>query len=92
MDDQLVGPVAKVYVPELHIPSHLLGADGACGFRHLLLFIQEFKYTFRCRCRGLEGIGNIGDLGDGLGEGAHVLYKGLDVANIDHLLDREISP
>ena len=53
MDDQLIGPVAKMHMGKLHIPPHLFRLYGRACLRHLLLLIQEFKHTL---CRGSRGL------------------------------------
>ena len=90
MDDQLIGPVAKMHMGKLHIPPHLFRLYGRACLRHLFLLIQEFKHTLCRGSRGLECVGDIGNLCDGLGKGAHVLDEGLDIADINHLFNGQI--
>ena len=90
MDDQLIGPVAKMHMGKFHIPPHLFRLYGRACLRHLLLLIQEFKHTLCRGSRGLECVGDIGNLGDGLCKGAHVLDEGLDIADINHLFNGQI--
>ena len=73
MDNDGVRPVAEMDVLEFHGPIDFFRMEGRLTLRCLLLLIQKLKHALRGGGRGLQGVGDIGQLGDGLGE-ACLLY------------------
>ena len=53
---------------EIHISFPAFGELRLLCFRHLLLGIQELKYSLGRSHGGLHDVGNVGYLVDGLGE------------------------
>jgi len=79
-DDRGVLGIAEFHAPEIDIPfnSGLLPSGAGIGF--FLFLLQERENTFRRSGGLLKDIGDIGDLGHGLGEGSNVLDEGLHIA------------
>ena len=66
-------------------------STGLRGLGDLLRFVQELEHPLG-RGRGLlQDVGDVGELGDRLGERAHILDEGLDIADGDGFLDRQVA-
>jgi hypothetical protein len=69
----------------------MLELDGILRLRDFLGLGQELEHTLRRGGGLLQHVGDIGDLGDGLRERAHVLDKGLDIAHGDGVADGQAA-
>ena len=83
VDDDLVRIVAEVDVVKVHAALHIRQRGGLGGVGGLLLFIQELKDPLGGGGHGLEHVGDLRNLSDGLGEVLHVLDEGLDITHLD---------
>ena len=72
-------------------PSTVCQLDRVGGFGHFLGLGQELEDALGGGGRLLEDVGDVGDLRDRLGEGAHVLDEGLDIADGDRPSDRQVA-
>ena len=70
-------------VVEVHAALYVGQRGGLGGVGGLLLLVQELKDPLGGGGHGLEHVGDLCNLGDGLGEVLHVLDEGLDVAYHD---------
>jgi len=78
-----------VHVLELHMAAHLVQDHRCIGIGDLFLLLHELEHPLGRRSGLLQDVGDVADLGDGLGKGAHVLDKGLDIAHGDEPLGRQ---
>ena len=81
-DDGRIGRVAEAHAVEFHVGGKRRGIHGGSLFRHLGQ-IEEGEDALGRRGQGLQHVGDLGQLGDGLCEVLHVLDEGLDVAYRD---------
>ena len=78
MDDNFIRVIAKLHMGKIHPALHAGKVNRVFRCHIFLVFPKELKDPLRCRCRGLQHIGNLRHLGNRLGELADVLDKGLD--------------
>ncbi len=92
VDDDLIRVVTEVDILEIHPPGRWsrTGTEST-DIGRFLGFSQELEHTLGRGHGLLEDVGDIGDLGDRLGEGAHVLDESLDIADGDRALDGQVS-
>ena len=91
VDDDLIRVVAEVDIFEVHAALDFIQLDRSGGFRRFFRFGQELEDALCCGSRLLEDVGDIGDLRDRLGKGAHILDEGLDVADGNGALDGQVA-
>ncbi len=81
-DDGLVAVVSEGDVVKIHLAMHIRQADQLLPLL-LLPFIQKGEHALAGRGHRLQLPGELGKLGDGLAEVAHIGDKGLNVAHAD---------
>ncbi len=82
MDDHLLRVVAKADVLKADPALHRGQGGGTLGVG-LLLQVQKGEDPLGRRRHGLDGAGDLGELHQGLHEGAHILDEGLDIPHGD---------
>ena len=81
MDNGLFRHIAEVHMGKGHRTVDKVRRQGVFRVRGFLFLFQEGEYPFRSGSRLLEDVGDVGNLGDRLGELADILGKCLDVAH-----------
>ena len=87
----MVCVIAELHMVELHATLQAFYGSRMLCRLVFLLFLQEFEYPLGSRGRGLEHIRHLCRLLDRLREVPYILDKGLDIANLDHILHSEPS-
>ena len=87
MNDDLIRLIAKLHMIKFHIAPQRVHIHIGDSLHFLFRLFQELKYTFGSRRRGLQHIGHLGDLLDGLGKVADILEERLDLAHFNDLTD-----
>ena len=84
VDDDLIRAVAEVHILELDVSLRPRRARPELRrLGHFLCLVQELEDALGRGGGLLQDVRDLGELGDRLGEGAHVLDEGLDVADGD---------
>ena len=83
VDDDLIRLIAELHVVEGHLAFYASDFHRIRHITGLFLFFQEFENTLGCGRHGLEHVGNLRQLGDGLGKALDVLDKRDDIADLD---------
>ena len=76
---------------EAHMPLNILRGNWVQGRGRLFLLLQELKHTLCGSGSGLQLVGDLGNLVDGLGEASHILDKGLNFTYSDGALHGQNS-
>ena len=77
VDDGFPGAgVAKFHMVKFHIPLGFVQTSGFAAFVLHLFPFQKFEHPLSGGSAGLQRLDGLGDLGQGLGEVAHIHHKG----------------
>lgn len=77
----LLGVIPETNVVKSHLALEIFDGGGMIHLLILLFLSQEFKHPLGGRRHGLQHVGNLRKLGDGMGKVAHILNKRLNIAD-----------
>ena len=88
-DHGLIVAITELDMIEPYIAANVFGGYriGHRGF--FLFFSKKFKHPLGGSCHGLQHIGHLRNLLNGIGKVAHILNKRLDITDGDDILNRQ---